>query len=388
MSAINELSSSISAWWSDFLLFKTLDYNALVNLVFSRYFQGAVAIIIILLIIFVEVRRYYMRERRLLRSLRRCWREITDMLEVTNEAPLFLRLAWSDAMSYDCTIPDWPYCGGVNGSVRFESEITDSNNAGLAKALSILSPIKAHYPNLSWADVIQMAGAVAVFITGGPFVSLIYGRVDVPIDLREADEKEARRRFNPTSHLRWTATDIRRRFMPSAVEHGEDGHRRLMAQLGLSARDFTALCGAHTLGRAFSDRSGVCPRQHSSGDQGATKYTRLTSTAKGPDKGPLGGSGVAGGISWTAHWLRFDNEYFRRPYDSPHDKELLWLPMDIALMNSPDTGPFCRRYAEDAELFRRDYAIAHERMSELGAKLEGLVLRPTEEQMTRGRRKR
>ena len=36
-----------------------------------------------------------------------------------------------------------------------------------------------------------------------------------------------------------------------------------------------ALLGAHTLGRAFSERTGVCT--HSSGEQGGTQYTRMSS---------------------------------------------------------------------------------------------------------------
>lgn len=38
-----------------------------------------------------------------------------------------------------------------------------------------------------------------------------------------------------------------------------------------SSKDIVALIGAHTIGRGFKDRSGVCG--YASGDQGATQYT-------------------------------------------------------------------------------------------------------------------
>jgi L-ascorbate peroxidase len=77
---------------------------------------------------------------------------------------------------------------------------------------------------------------------------------------------------------------------------------------------------------------------------------------------------MPGGLSWTENWLTFDNSYFRRPIDKPADPELLWLPMDVALSSSPELSPFFRAYAADCSAFHRDYALAHKRMSELGAR--------------------
>eukprot|EP00955_Chlamydomonas_euryale_P061501 358057-Chlamydomonas_euryale.AAC.2 len=55
-------------------------------------------------------------------------------------------------------------------------------------------------------------------------------------------------------------------------------------------QDIVALSGAHTLGRAFKNRSGAAPLE-------STKYTK-------------DGPGTKGGQSWTEEWLKFDNRYF------------------------------------------------------------------------------
>lgn len=51
-------------------------------------------------------------------------------------------------------------------------------NAGLSKATALLGDVKRRHPTVSWADLIQMAGALAVELTGGPNVDMRYGRED------------------------------------------------------------------------------------------------------------------------------------------------------------------------------------------------------------------
>ena len=60
--------------------------------------------------------------------------------------------------------------------------------------------------------------------------------------------------------------------------------------MGLSDQEIVALSGAHTLGRAYKQRSGL-PSMNE------TVYT---------EHGP----GTRGGMSWTKDWLAFDNAYY------------------------------------------------------------------------------
>lgn len=63
---------------------------------------------------------------------------------------------------FDQDISDWPQCGGANGSIRFKPEIDHGANAGLVGALKLLDPIKEKFPEVSYADLFQMASALAI----------------------------------------------------------------------------------------------------------------------------------------------------------------------------------------------------------------------------------
>lgn len=50
--------------------------------------------------------------------------------------------------------------------------------------------------------------------------------------------------------------------------------------------------------------------------------------------------------------------------------ELLWLPTDDALCKAPEFKFYFEQYAADQKLFFVDYAMAHRKMSELGARFD------------------
>ena len=227
------------------------------------------------------------KEKRYHLDLLLCKEELAKFISKSNSNPLMLRLAWSDAVTYDSGIREWPYCGGVNGSIRLDSELNRAPNAGLQKAIALLTPIKTRFPNISWADLIQMAAVVAIKEAGGPQIDLIYGRIDVSSELLDL-EKITKAAAN-THELRTISSIAFKHAMcpvyPSAVPPYPDGApsadvhlRNVFYRMGLNNREAVALCGGHTLGRAFKDRTGVCA--FSSGDQGATLYTQPTAIAK------------------------------------------------------------------------------------------------------------
>ena len=97
---------------------------------------------------------------------------LIDIINTSNCGPIFVRAAWHDAGTYDDYIGqiNWPYCGGANGSVRFQ--INDPANIGLNIAFDHLQPCKEKYPSISWADILQMASAMSIELAGKFLLSL------------------------------------------------------------------------------------------------------------------------------------------------------------------------------------------------------------------------
>eukprot|EP01038_Epipyxis_sp_PR26KG_P009413 gene9413-12678_t len=364
-------------------------------------------------------------EKKLEKDLRQCYKELVDLIIRTDSNPILLRLAWSDAVTYDSAIMEWPYCGGVNGSIRSDYELDLPTNAGLSKAISLLTILKKKYKTISWSDLIQMAGSIAVRVANGPLIELKYGRIDAPLNVLtefQAQTKPNNTQKGPTinqqknnsnnrlnSNLKSTTNSEKvpkRSFVLSLYNRSQtstvlpcpfapfpdgapsaDIHiRNIFYRLGFNNKETVALCGAHTIGRAFKDRSGWC--NNLSGDQGATPFTKPTSTAKANGKK---GIGMSGGCSWTKNWLHFDNSYFKRLTEegnlidenddvkAPNNPtDLLWLPTDQALFDCPEYRPHFLRYANSLSDFHRDYSLAHRKMSELGSKFKYHIQFPTQ----------
>ena len=67
---------------------------------------------------------------------------------------------------------EWPYCGGVNGSIRFDSNLDLVAHAGLSKAIELLMPIKRKYRSISWADLMLEKHTYNIFEVSHFFLSV------------------------------------------------------------------------------------------------------------------------------------------------------------------------------------------------------------------------
>ncbi|KAL0323330.1 UNVERIFIED_CONTAM: L-ascorbate peroxidase S, chloroplastic/mitochondrial [Sesamum angustifolium] len=253
--------------------------------------------------------------------------DIKELLKTKFCHPILVRLGWHDAGTYNKNIEEWPQRGGANGSLRFEVELKHGANAGLVNAIKLLQPIKDKYSTITYADLFQLASATAIEEAGGPKIPMKYGRVDVsgPEQCPEEGRLPDAGPPSPAAHL-----------------------RDVFYRMGLNDKEIVALSGAHTLGRSRPDRSGWGKPE--------TKYTK-------------DGPGAPGGQSWTVQWLKFDNSYFK-DIKQRRDEDLLVLPTDAVLFEDPSFKEYAEKYAVDQDAFFRDYAEAHAKLSNLGAKFD------------------
>ncbi|KAH0852589.1 hypothetical protein HID58_093888 [Brassica napus] len=107
-----------------------------------------------------------------LKEIEKTRRDLRALISSRNCAPIMLRLAWHDAGTYDATKKS----GGPNGSIRFKDELNRPHNKGLEKAVAFCEEVKAKHPRVSYADLYQLAGVVAVEVTGGPAIHFTPGR--------------------------------------------------------------------------------------------------------------------------------------------------------------------------------------------------------------------
>ncbi|ONL96817.1 ascorbate peroxidase homolog3 [Zea mays] len=99
-------------------------------------------------------------------------RKLRALIAEKSCAPLMLRLAWHSAGTFDVS----SRTGGPFGTMKHQSELAHGANAGLDIAVRLLEPIKEEFPILSYADFYQLAGVVAVEVTGGPEIPFHPGR--------------------------------------------------------------------------------------------------------------------------------------------------------------------------------------------------------------------
>ncbi|KAK1307424.1 putative L-ascorbate peroxidase 6 [Acorus calamus] len=130
-----------------------------------------------------------------------------------------LRLVFHDAGTFDLE----DNSGGMNGSIIYELERPE--NAGLSKSIKVLERAKLEVEKVqqvSWADMIAMAGAEAVSLCGGPQIPVRLGRIDARVPDPEGKL--------PLESL--DASELKKCFLKK----------------GFSTQELVVLSGAHTLG--------------------------------------------------------------------------------------------------------------------------------------------
>ena len=232
--------------------------------------------------------------------------------------PIAARLAWHAAGTYDKRDGS----GGTNGAnMRYDPEMNDPANAGLSIVRDLLHVVKKKHPEISNADLWTLAGSLAIEFMGGPKVPHKLGRVDFP----DASKCPAHGR------------------LPDAAQ-GAEHIREVFYRMGFNDREIVALLGAHTVGRCHVARSGY--------------------------DGP-----------WTHNSLQFDNHYYKNllhltwkekkwngplQYIDEETETLMMLPSDLALIKDPVFKQYVELYANDQDVFFKDFADAYAKLLALG----------------------
>ena len=235
--------------------------------------------------------------------------------------PFFIRMTWHAAGTY--RIGDGRGGGGT-GAQRFAPLNSWPDNGNLDKARRLLWPIKQKYgKQISWADLLILAGNVAIESMGGQTFGFGGGRPDIwapEEDIYWGPENEflGNNRYTGERHLENPLAAVQMGLIYVNPE-GPDGNpdpkasaydiRDTFARMAMNDEETVALvAGGHTFGKA-----------HGAGDAGLVGV--------GPEDAPIeqmgfgwksgyasgqGGDTITSGIegAWTPNPTQWDNGYF------------------------------------------------------------------------------
>ncbi|MED3749907.1 catalase/peroxidase HPI [Geobacillus stearothermophilus] len=314
--------------------------------------------------------------------------------------PLFIRMAWHSAGTY--RIGDGRG-GGSTGTQRFAPLNSWPDNANLDKARRLLWPIKKKYGNkISWADLMILAGNVAIESMGGKTIGFGGGREDVwhpEEDIYWGAEKEwlASERYSGDRELENPLAAVQMGLIYVNPE-GPDGKpdpkaaardiRETFRRMGMNDEETVALiAGGHTFGKAH----GAGPATHVGPEPEAAPIEAqglgwISSYGKGKGSDTIT-SGIEG--AWTPTPTQWDTSYFDMlfGYDwwltkspagawqwmavDPDEKDLapdaedpskkvptMMMTTDLALRFDPEYEKIARRFHENPDEFADAFARA------------------------------
>lgn len=315
--------------------------------------------------------------------------------------PFFIRMSWHAAGTY--RIGDGRGGGGT-GNQRFAPLNSWPDNGNLDKARRLLWPIKQKYGNkISWADLLVLAGNVAIEDMGGPVIGFGAGREDIwhpEEDIYWGSEKEwltGDKRYSGDRELENPLAAAEMGLIYVNPE-GPDGKpdplkaahdiRETFGRMGMNDEETVALiAGGHTFGKAHGagnpDHVGPEPEAAPIEAQGLG-WQNTYGSGKGRDTITSGLEGA-----WTANPTQWDNGFFdllfgyewwltKSPAGAyqwqavdPDEKDLapdaedpsvkvptVMLTTDLALRYDPEYEKISRRFHKNPDEFADAFARA------------------------------
>ncbi|MGJ8582782.1 MAG: catalase/peroxidase HPI [Marinosulfonomonas sp.] len=314
--------------------------------------------------------------------------------------PFFIRMAWHSAGTYRTADGRG---GATSGTQRFAPLNSWPDNVNLDKARRLLWPLKQKYGNqISWADLMILAGNCAIESMGGTTFGFSGGRADVwepEEDIYWGSETEwlGDNRYSGERDLEDPLAAVQMGLIyvnpegpnghPDPVASGRD-IRETFARMAMDDEETVALvAGGHTFGKAHGagDAALVGPEPEGAGiEEQGLGWSSSYKSGKGVD---AIGSGIEG--PWTANPIKWDNGYFdvlfgydweltkspaganiwqaknlstedHAPQVDGSDApvKLMMTTADMAMREDPIYGPISKRFHEDPAAFADAFARA------------------------------
>src|SRR3569832_161715 len=315
--------------------------------------------------------------------------------------PFFIRMAWHSAGTYRTGDGRG---GAGHGNQRFAPLNSWPDNVNLDKARRLLWPIKQKYGRkISWADLIILAGNVAMESMGFKTFGSAGGREDIwapEIDVYWGNEEkwlDDKQRYSGERDLENPLAAVQMGLIyvnpegpggnPDPVASGRDV-RETFARMAMNDEETVALtCGGHTFGKCHGagDAALVGPEPEAAGlaEQGLGWKSAYRS-GKGGDQI---GSGLEG--SWTPTPTQWDMSYLDMLFgneweltkspagahqwtpkqstdsnmapaaaDASKKVPIIMTAADMAMRMDPIYEPIARRFHQDPEAFADAFARA------------------------------
>ena len=317
----------------------------------------------------------------------------------------FIRMTWHAAGTYRTADGRG---GAGTGQQRFAPLNSWPDNGNLDKARRLLWPIKQKYGNqISWADLLVLAGNCAIESMGGPTFGFGGGRADVWEPEEDTYWGAEDEWLQPSGGENSRYTGDRELENPLAAvqmgliyvnPEGPDGNpdplasgrdiRETFARMAMNDEETVALtAGGHTFGKAHGagDAAHVGAEPEAAPIE-AQGFGWLSTHASGK-----GGDAITSGIEgpWTPNPIQWDNGYFdvlfgyeweltkspagahqwtpKNPKEedmAPHAADpskkvpLMMTTADMAMKMDPIYGPISKRFHENPDQFADAWARA------------------------------
>ncbi|MBB2976316.1 catalase-peroxidase [Microbacterium endophyticum] len=314
--------------------------------------------------------------------------------------PLMIRMAWHSAGTYRITDGRG---GGGAGQQRFAPLNSWPDNVNLDKARRLLWPVKKKYgQSISWADLMILAGNVALESMGFKTFGFAGGRKDVfepdddvywgPETTWLGDERYTGERNleKPLAAVQMGLIYVNPEGPNGEPDPLKSAHdiRETFARMAMNDEETVALiAGGHTFGKTH----GAAPDSNVGDDPEAADLDEQGLGWKNTHGSGKGDDTITSGleVTWTYHPTRWDNEFLHILYayewevfDSPagakqwrpkggagsdmvplaHDssarREPRMLTSDLALRFDPEYAKITKRFLEEPDAFADAFARA------------------------------